>query len=628
MVLFLMWFCMVPKGSAWFRWFWWFWGCLAYTPPVLFSRGNAVPDLITCPMAAQKAAADFARFQLLGVDIETAPKAEHAQDKKAGLDPYRSSVCLFSVAAPDGSSAVFDMRQLPPGVLEPVAQVPWVAHNAAFEFAQLKKHHYPLSTNLHDSMLMGRPVHGELLSLEKLAATELGLRLDKTEQCSNWAGPLSPQQLDYAAADAQTALQLGVHLLRRLNNEGLRRVYNCYKQAVPVVAQQHLGGVFFDWQGHNRLHTHWLAQREKLQAVLEQEMRGVNYRSPAQLSDWLKANAPAEVLKQWPVTEKTGNLKTGANYLALHANLPVVQPLLRLKALEKLISSYGAGYLKHRHPLTDRLHPQFRIAGTAGGRFSCSNPNTQQPPRGQDFRALFCAEPGRVIVAADYSQIELRVAALLSNETNMLQAYAAGQDLHSITAAAVSGIALDRITPEQRQAAKPVNFGNLYQQRPKGLAAYARNSYGVELSEKEAAGAQLAFYKKYPALYGWQLQQINTARVYGFVETPLGLRRDFKQKKGYLEAEACNHPIQGGAAEVLLCAIAQLPLCLSGLDWQLVNHVHDELVLSVAERDKAEAAAGLQQAMEQGFLEVFPAGAAQVQGLVEVKAGQSWAECK
>ena len=253
-------------------------------------------------------------------------------------------------------------------------------------------------------------------------------------------------------------------------------------------------------------------------------------------------------------------------------------------------------------------------------------PTVQNPPRDKAFRSVFAAASGRILVAADFSQIELRVAALLSKDTRMLNVYAQGQDLHRLTAAAVAGVAVGSVTPEQRQAAKAVNFGNLYQQRPTGLARYARNSYGVTMTKQEAAQAQQRFFRAYPQLQQWQLQQITTARVYGKVKTRTGLVRDFTTSSGYLEAEACNHPIQGSAGEILLAALKHLDTKSTGA--QLYNHVHDEILLDVQADNAEQAAAELERAMVTGFLEIFPEGGGLTNGLVDVKQGRTWAEVK
>jgi DNA polymerase-1 len=560
------------------------------------------------------------------VDIETAPTPAYIDDKKAGLCPYKSRPRLVSVATPD-KAFVFDMGHLHPAALAPLSGTPWVCHNAVFEWKHMTHHGYTLPDRIHDTQLMGRPLHHGILSLADLTKLEFGRDLDKGLQVSDWSGDLSKAQLEYAANDAITTVQLAHKLLDDLNAASQGQLYDLYRRTIPVIGQQVLTGLHVDWDRHHRLYETWLAERDVLRERLLSLLDGINPRSSKQLSEWLGKHLPKAALEEWPRTT-TGNLSTSADTLAFHAHIPMVQPLLRYKTAEKLIGTYGKGYEKHRHPVTGNLHPDVLIAGTVGGRFACRNPNVQNPPRTAEFRQLFCAEPGRVLVAADFSQIELRVAALLSEDSKMLAAYANGEDLHKVTAASVSGVALSQVTPDQRQAAKAINFGNLYRQRPAGLSRYARSSYGVEMDINQAAHAQLQFFKTYPELYQWQLRRIQDARINGLASTRLNLKRDFRIRRGYLEAEACNHPIQGSAGEILLASLAQLPNRLCGLDARLYNHIHDEIILSVAEGDGHKAAQALEAAMVAGFLEIFPEGVALVNGLVEVKTGNNWAEVK
>ncbi len=209
------------------------------------------------------------------------------------------------------------------------------------------------------------------------------------------------------------------------------------------------------------------------------------------------------------------------------------------------------------------------------------------------------------------------------------KAYARGEDLHRKTAAAVAGVPPEAITPDQRQMAKAVNFGLLYGQGAKGLAVYARSSYGVDMTLDQAKRARGMFFDTYRGMAIWQRETAQTSERTQRAITPGGRIRDFSTEgRGYRYTEALNTPIQGGAAEVLLAALARLEDALAGLDARLVNVVHDELVLEVAEKDAAAVRTGVERAMAEGFLAVFPDGAAVTSGLVEAKAGPNWAEAK
>src|ERR1039458_472580 len=183
----------------------------------------------------------------------------------------------------------------------------------------------------------------------------------------------------------------------------------------------------------------WVADRgqvhQELKTLLGSEF---NLGSSAQLATWIEQNVEASVLRKWPRGNK-GRPKTGAKVLALYPELPFVKALMRWKILNKKLTSFGDRYAAHITPATGRIHASFAIGGTDTGRLACRNPNIQNPPKDSDFRALFAAPGGRVMVGADYSQVELRVVALVAQEKTMLAAYRQGIDLHRKTAAALTG---------------------------------------------------------------------------------------------------------------------------------------------------------------------------------------------
>jgi DNA polymerase-1 len=355
-------------------------------------------------------------------------------------------------------------------------------------------------------------------------------------------------------------------------------------------------------------------------------MGTVKLSSGKQLGEWLRLKLSTTELEGWPRTA-SGRLATDASSLQLFAHLPEIQPLLRYKAITKLLGTYGAKpYLKYRNPVTDRLHPRFALGQTRSGRIVASKPNTQQCPRGAEFRALFTANPGHVLVSADYSQIELMVAALLSKDEAMLNVYRQGGDLHTRTASVIAGVPVEQVTKAQRQAAKSVNFGNLYGQRAKGLSQTAKLNYGVSMSVSEAGAALRKFAAAYPALHRWKQAQVAQAVQFGRVKTRMGLIRDFKAQGGnYIEGEAQNIPVQGSSAEILCRALLRLPAALKPTGAELYHAVHDEITLQTPIGTETETAAALQQAMIDGFLDVFSEAEPYLPA-PEVKVGASWAQ--
>ena len=585
-------------------------------------------EYITDPELARSAINAILKGDLpLGLDTETAKLNEYSGYPMAGLDPTLSRIRLVQIYAGGDTVFIFDMFELGINALKPLWDLPMVAHNAVFDL----KHLLYAGANpskIGCTMLMENALSGRLGSLAGLSRQYLGWMMAKHQQVSDWSAPeLSDNQLTYAAVDVVAVYKLYRVLSERLRRKKLARTYMLMRDAMPAIAQMELDGIHFDIEKHADLMARWRKKKtvaaEKLQKVIGPH---INPDSPKQLSNWLKTHLDPDTLKDWPVT-KTRQLRTGARTLARYPDHPLAAPLLSYKEADKMLSTFGAGYTDHINPKTGRIHANFRLGGTATGRLSCHSPNIQNPPRDRSFRELFSAPPGRLIVVADYSQIELRVAALVSGDKNMLEIYKNGQDLHRMTAAATAGVPYEEVTKDQRQAAKPVNFGLLYGQGYRGLARYAKATYGVNMSDNDARIAREAFFSTYPDLRRWQESATREAERTKRVVTPCGRVRDFSRESGgYRYAEALNTPIQGGAAEVLMAALARLPGYLGDLDAKLVNTVHDEIVLEVVDNDVARAKTALEKAMIEGMLTVFPR--ASTKNLVESKSGKNWAEAK
>jgi DNA polymerase I-like protein with 3'-5' exonuclease and polymerase domains len=236
------------------------------------------------------------------------------------------------------------------------------------------------------------------------------------------------------------------------------------------------------------------------------------------------------------------------------------------------------------------------------------------------------APAGRALVIADLGQIELRVACELSGDPTMRRAFEDGRDLHLVTASAITGVAEADVTADQRNAAKPINYGCLYGQGAKGLRATAWADYGIDMSLAEAEAARAALRARYPLLLHWQRRMVNLAKWPGIVRSKLGrpLRREWEPGGEIRYSLAMNFPIQASAADVLLVAMAKAAAALEGLDAAIILQVHDELVLEVAEGDAEAARDRLVEAMTAAWLEVFPG--APTLGLVDAAIRPCWAK--
>ncbi len=563
----------------------------------------------------------------VGFDLETAPLARYRDDDAAGLDPLRSRIRLAQFYGGGPRCWILDLDALPASVLEAFLDLPLVAHNAAFEAAHLAAAGLD-AAELGCTLLAHNALVGGYAGLAELAQERLGWKLSKELQRSDWArAELSPEQLAYAALDAVCARALAVDMSEELRASPARKVYRLMRDAVPVVARMELAGMPFDRAAHGLLVQSW----ERALGRAEDELRlvlgaSVDPSSSSQLAAWLEHTLDAETLAAWPRTA-TGRLRTAASALARFPSHPAIAPLVAHREAAVRLASFGRSFAEWIHPETGRIHARYRLGATPSGRMASMKPNLQNPPRDSAFRALFRAPEGRAMVVADYSQIELRVAALLSRDPGMAAAYSRGEDLHSATAAAITGAPLSSITAHERQLAKAVNFGLLFGQGARGLAAYAHSSYGVEMSIKQAEAARRAFFAAWPGLARWQRETGHAAERREEARTPCGRRIDHgPHGRTLFYTEALNLPVQGGAAEVLMAALVRLAPLVKSERARLVNVVHDELVLEAPLAEAEDIATEVEEAMIQGMLDVFPQ--APVIGLAEAGVGLSWAEAK
>ncbi|NBS17070.1 MAG: hypothetical protein EBT06_10505 [Gammaproteobacteria bacterium] len=594
--------------------------------PILQSLGYST-RYITDDETAKSAVDDLlgSSLTLLGLDIET-----------GGLDPIRDLTRCLQVAD-DSTAYVFDLHHIKATTLEPLMRggKMFVAYNAVFEWRFLHRLGLQPLSPLHDSMLMARTCYGLNLeggyfSLADTAKRVLGLSIDKAVRQSDWMspGPLIPEQVHYAALDAVLAVRLVDPLYKTLKETKQTKPYRLQIAALPTVASHMLEGVPFDGEGHSRLITEWGNKAVEAKEALERIMPGVNPNSSVQLANWLKQSLPAYFVETWPRTD-TGNLKTDAAALSSWSGAP--PELQAYKEYSKLLSTYGEKYKNHIHPDTGRIHANFSIAGTVGGRFKCSKPNLQNPPRLAAFRQLFRPErAGYRLIVADYSQIELRIAALIAEDQTMLDAYRNGVDLHRLTASITCGIPLEAVTKDQRQAAKAINFGLIYGMQPPGLQAYAKATYGIEMTLQDAENSHRKFFETYAGIRRWH--QRTRSRGYNdqTVRTTSGLVRNMRNEAGgWKLTNALNTPVQGSGAEVLLKALEKLPEALSGLDCRVIHHVHDEIILECAEHNVKAGKGILQSVMISAFEELFPTSGMTASGdLVEAHDGVSWEEAK
>ncbi len=431
----------------------------------------------------------------------------------------------------------------------------------------------------------------------------------------------------YAAEDADITLQLHKTLWQQLEAEPtLKSVFTDIEMPLmPVLAHMERNGVLLD--------TDMLAkQSEEITlklAELEQKahlMAGsdFNLNSSKQLQVVLFETLELPIIKKTP----KGQPSTAEPVLAELAEKGHEMPILILeyRSLAKLKSTYTDSLPKQIDPDTGRIHTSYQQAVASTGRLSSTEPNLQNIPirtaEGRRIRQAFIARKGYQLVAADYSQIELRIMAHLSGDQGLLNAFSQGLDIHQATAAEIFGVALDQVTTEQRRSAKAVNFGLIYGMSAFGLAKQLNVSRGT------AQEYINLYFSRYPGVLQYMENTKEYAKETGYVETLKGRRLylpDINARNGqlrqYAERTAINAPMQGTAADIIKIAMIQMEQWLStcNLDIQMLMQVHDELVFEVAENDIEAAKKEIKAIMESALTLKVPL-------IVDIGQGHNWDE--
>ena len=398
------------------------------------------------------------------------------------------------------------------------------------------------------------------------------------------------------------------------------------KQIVPVLREMEKTGVLLDTKLLNdmakKVEVRLKAIEKEIYKLAGEEF---NINSPIQMGEILykKLKLATEDVKR----TKNG-FSTAANELRkLEGKHKVIKPILEYREFSKLLSTY----LKPLPLLVDensRLHTNYGLETTTG-RLTSNEPNLQNIPirgeMGQEIRKAFVAGEGMKLISADYSQIELRVVACLANDTSMIDSFKSGVDIHTRTAAEIFTVGLDKVTKEQRNRAKTINFGVLYGMSPYGL------SQALNIGQSEAAEYIKKYFTVHSGIKDYCTRMIKVAREEGYVETLFGFRRSLpnidSHYRNIAEAEermAINTPVQGSAAEILKLSMIELKKQLSllnkkGIKAEMLLTIHDELIIEVEEKSLLEVARVVKKSMENAISLCVPI-------LAEVKIGKSWGE--
>src|SRR5919202_5500484 len=539
---------------------------------------------------------ELSRADAVGFDTET-----------TSLDPYAGRVRLAQLSAPSGATWLVDLDRFADGdaakaeSLAPLRRLlaaprpVKVAHNAKFDAKWVKRHLGVELGGVFDTMLASQLVSaGETEDRHGLATVVeryLNEEMDKSQQLSDWSGELSEAQLEYAARDAAVMLPLRDALISRLKSEALVKVAQIEFECVLPVACLELAGLYLDA-------ARWREQIEavkKKRAVIAEELQAMLAEGSAQGS--LFANARADInldshtqlsaaLKRLgvPVPDSTRNWKLQP----LAKDYPVVAKLLDYRTYQKSLTSYGENIIEEINPKTGRTHANFHQIGAPTGRFACTNPNVQQIPHAYEYRRCVRAQgENRKLIIADYSQIELRILAHVTEDKGFIEAFNSGADLHRVTAGQVFNVPLEQVTKEQRDFAKRLNFGVVY-----GIGAQ-RFSMMTGVSLTTAEDILRKYFATYRQLDAWLRDAANrairerTARTASGRLTRFRFDSEDRQAASLAQRNGKNNPIQGTGADIFKRALRLLHDQLRDTSASIVNIVHDEIVVE-ANADETE----------------------------------------
>ena len=567
-----------------------------------------------------------------------------------GLDYMRAQIVGISISVVENEAAYIPLahrnlskaiqldRNTTLDLLRPIledASYKKIGQNLKFDQHILANHGIHLRGIQHDTMLQSYVLQSASTrhDMDSLAAHYLGhTTISYEDVTGKGAKQICFSEVDietatgYACEDADITLQLHHHLWPKLEETpSLAKVYQSIElPLIPVLVAIERNGVLVD--------IFMLAEQSR---ELEQRMQQVereahqtagqifNLGSPKQIQSILYESLNLPVIKKTP----TGQPSTDESVLAeLAHSFPLPKLILEFRSLSKLRSTYTEKLPRLINPDTGRVHTSYHQAVTATGRLSSSDPNLQNIPvrtfEGRRIRQAFIAPEGHLIVAADYSQIELRIMAHFSKDTSLLSAFGENQDVHAHTASEIFGVSLDEVTSEQRRSAKAINFGLIYGMSAFGLAKQ------LDLDRGTAQNYIDLYFERYPAVKDFMDKTRESARAFGFVETLMGrrlyvpeIRSKNAQIRQYAERTAINAPMQGTAADIIKLAMIDIHNWIesSNIPARMIMQVHDELVFEVEADYCNTFMSGVRDRMGQVVRLDVPL-------IVDIRSGKNWDE--
>ena len=481
-----------------------------------------------------------------------------------------------------------------------------IGQNIKYDYEVLTRYGVTLQGKMFDTMIAHYLIQPELHhNMDYMAETLLGYQTIHIEELLGPKGKkqknmrdLSPTDIyEYAAEDADITLRLKNVLEPRLKELGVEELFwNIEMPLVRVLADMELNGVCLDTealQDTSKIFTERMKQYE--QEIYKEAGEEFNISSPKQVGDILFGKLQ---IMDKPKKTKTGQYVTSEEVLqSLESKSPIVRNILNYRGMKKLLSTYIDALPKLINPRTGHIHTSFNQALTATGRLSSSDPNLQNIPvrtdDGKEIRKCFIPEEGCLFFSADYSQIELRIMAHLSEDENMMEAFREGHDIHRATAAKIWHVDIDKVTDAQRKKAKQANFGIIY-----GITTYGL-AQRMDIPNGEAKELIEGYFRTFPKVQAYMEHAKEVARAKGYAETLFHRRRylaDINSRnatvRGFAERNAINAPIQGTEADIIKVAMVRIweRFKKEGIRSKMILQVHDELNFSVypEEREQVE----------------------------------------
>ncbi|MDT7829507.1 DNA polymerase I [Pricia sp. S334] len=511
-----------------------------------------------------------------------------------------------------------------------------VGQNLKYDIKVLDKYDIKIKGRFFDTMIAHYLINPDMrhnmdvlaetyLNYTPLSITELIGKKGKN-QLSMREVPLE-KQTEYAVEDADITFQLAQHFSPELAEAKTDKLFNDIEiPLLHVLADMELEGINLDKKFLDSLAEALDDDIKQLeQKIYKEAGEEFNIESPKQLGEILFDKMK---LVDKPKKTRTGQYSTAEDVLSyLAKDHEIIQQVLDFRGLSKLKSTYIAALPEQIEASTGRVHTDYMQTVAATGRLSSNNPNLQNIPirteRGRQVRKAFVPrDENYTLLAADYSQIELRIIAALSEETTMIEAFKNGEDIHASTASKVFDVPLEEVTREQRANAKTVNFGIIY-----GVSAFGLSNQ-TDLSRTEAKELIDTYYKTYPKLRNYISEQIDFAREHGYVQTILGRRRYLKDingrnavVRGAAERNAVNAPIQGSAADIIKIAMIAIHKKLSEKNYKskMLLQVHDELVFDIHKSELEALKPLIKSEMENAYKLMVPLD-------VELGIGDNWLE--